>query len=307
MESLDITVKNGSNILEGTLYLPKKSVAHLGTIVVAHGAQMGERNHWLYKHLVKTMLPTGFSVLISDRRGSGKSTGSFDTASFQDLAEDLLVFINELSSQSLSPNNRIGLWGFSQGGWIAPIVAKKYFINFIILVSSTPFPVADQMEYALIEQLKFSGFSSGDIKDAVMINGLINDYYTGAVKKNDLISILKKFSKKKWYSVCSLPSVEEIPEAPEKTKWYQEIIFKEDYVKSLIQPILLINGENDPWIDSKGSLNYWEKNNPNVTVQLIQNANHYMLSATQLEKYSITGEINHQYTDLLKNWTGLIQ
>ncbi len=71
--------------------------------------------------------------------------------SFEDLAEDLIIFINKLSSLSLVPVNRVGLWGFSQGGWIAPPVAKKHNIDFIILVSSTTFPVAAQMEYVLID------------------------------------------------------------------------------------------------------------------------------------------------------------
>jgi len=107
MRKIEIQVQNNGAVLTGTLFQPADKIP-APTIVVAHGAQMGLQDHWLYQHLIDTASSLGASVLVTDRRGSGSSDGNIEEASFDELAEDLLSFIDHLKKKSYSaPGRRI--------------------------------------------------------------------------------------------------------------------------------------------------------------------------------------------------------
>ena len=87
--------------------------------------------------LANHLASLGIAVLRADKRGVGKSTGTFDqTVTCQDLADDALAAIAYLKTRKEIDASRIGLIGHSEGGLVATIMAAhSYDISFVILMA----------------------------------------------------------------------------------------------------------------------------------------------------------------------------
>ncbi len=66
----------------------------------------------------------GIASLVYDKRGTGASGGTF-TMDFELLANDLVAAADWLTAQPVIDETRIGVSGYSQGGWIGPLAASK--------------------------------------------------------------------------------------------------------------------------------------------------------------------------------------
>jgi hypothetical protein len=87
-------------------------------------------------------LQRGFAVLRYDKRGVGKSTGTYSGVStanseqmLADLSGDMAAGVRFLQAQPDIDRSRIGLMGASQAGWIIPLAAKETNVVFMILAS----------------------------------------------------------------------------------------------------------------------------------------------------------------------------
>jgi len=85
--------------------------------VALHGAASGVRDHLLYRHLHAVLPDVGVGVVTFDRRGEGESTGEASRGNFPLQARDALAVVEGIGVPVT------GLWGFSQGGWVAPMAA----------------------------------------------------------------------------------------------------------------------------------------------------------------------------------------
>src|SRR5688572_32193810 len=84
------------------------------------------------------------AVLGYDKRGVGGSTGDWRTASFEDLAGDVVAAFEYLRTRSDIDRDQIGLLGVSQAGWIMPLAAvRAKDIAFLISVSGAGIPAAE--------------------------------------------------------------------------------------------------------------------------------------------------------------------
>src|SRR5215207_1813681 len=107
METLK--VRNGAVTLAAS-FSPADDVA----IVALHGASDGTRGFFLYRHLHEVLPPAGIGVVTFDRRGEGASTGESSRGRFDVQVDDALAVAEAVGAE------RIGFWGYSQGGWVAP-------------------------------------------------------------------------------------------------------------------------------------------------------------------------------------------
>ena len=65
----------------------------------------------------------GFAVLTTDKRGVGKSTGSYERATYIDYAADLSAGLRFLRGRADIRREGVGMWGHSEGAWIVPLAA----------------------------------------------------------------------------------------------------------------------------------------------------------------------------------------
>jgi dipeptidyl aminopeptidase/acylaminoacyl peptidase len=100
----------------------------------------------------------GFVVLGFDKRGVGGSTGEYTSIRpgnsvrmFDLLATDVLAGVAALKARKDVDPRRIGLLGFSQGGWVAPLAASRTSdVSFVITVSGPAVTVGEEIAYSLL-------------------------------------------------------------------------------------------------------------------------------------------------------------
>jgi pimeloyl-ACP methyl ester carboxylesterase len=137
----EVSIDAGSGVrLAGTLTLPPGNGPFAAVILIG-GSGPNDRNedivgHKVFRLLADTITRRGVAVLRMDKRGIGKSTGSFPAATTKDFAQDVGADIDYLATRSDIDARRIGLVGHSEGGMIAPIVAgERPAVAFVVMLA----------------------------------------------------------------------------------------------------------------------------------------------------------------------------
>ena len=118
----DVRFSNGDIQLAGTLIAPTTGAKH-PAIILVHGSGAEDREYML--PFARFLVRHGIAVLGYDKRGVGGSTGDWNTASFDDLAGDVVAAFEYLKTRTDIDRAQIGLLGWSQAGWIMPLAAVR--------------------------------------------------------------------------------------------------------------------------------------------------------------------------------------
>jgi len=149
----DVSFKNKDLTLAGMLLLPGGK-GPFTTVVFIHGSGTSQRNSPWYVTVGKHLQDKGIAVLIPDKRGSEKSEGDWRQATFQDLAGDAIAAVDFVRTQKLFEFSDVGIMGFSQGGWIAPIVATEDSgLAFVISMSGPGVTTEEQLLYEEVNHI----------------------------------------------------------------------------------------------------------------------------------------------------------
>jgi dipeptidyl aminopeptidase/acylaminoacyl peptidase len=140
-----VTFHNGSATLAGTLVLPRLKSPCPGVVLI-HGSGDDTRDD--YRMFADHFAQHGIACLIYDKRGVGASTGSWRAGTFAELADDALAGVRLLAQHAEIDQQRIGLWGCSEGGWVAPLAASQSAqVRFVVAVSPPGMSPVAQEEY----------------------------------------------------------------------------------------------------------------------------------------------------------------
>ncbi|MDH4047393.1 MAG: alpha/beta fold hydrolase [Gammaproteobacteria bacterium] len=116
--------------LYGRLHLPDGNPPY-AAVVLVHGSGDDPGTEWLYNG--DFFVANGFAVLAYDKRGSGQSEGDF-TFNFEQLADDAGIVARHLADHVEIDADCIGLVGYSQGAWVAPLAASRHdVVKFVIV------------------------------------------------------------------------------------------------------------------------------------------------------------------------------
>ena len=138
-------------VLSGTLYLPPGD-GPFPAIVAHYGSDRWTRSP--YSGFVRLFTDKGIAILSYDKRGVGKSGGECcpfrDEGYFNLLAEDVLAGVRMISKHPSINFAQVGLWGFSQGGWVIPVVAASVpeEIAFTIIGSGPAVTLGETLAYS---------------------------------------------------------------------------------------------------------------------------------------------------------------
>jgi hypothetical protein len=131
--------------LVGTLLLPHQAQLPVPVVVIVHGASGQLRSD--YQNFADAFVLSGMGVFIYDKRGWGESTGDEGRSDIYRLADDLVDVITDL--QVHPAVSCLGLCGFSNGGWVAPLAAARVegSVQFLIACSASGVSPARQERY----------------------------------------------------------------------------------------------------------------------------------------------------------------
>jgi hypothetical protein len=122
--------------LAGTLLLPKDSGRH-PALVWVHAAGEAPRLRW--GDFTRAFVRDGFAVFSFDKRGVGESEGECcpaDKGHFNLATADAVGSVAAIRSRPEIDAGRIGLFGASQAGWIAPRAAvDSGHVAFVVLAA----------------------------------------------------------------------------------------------------------------------------------------------------------------------------
>jgi pimeloyl-ACP methyl ester carboxylesterase len=114
---------------------------------------------------------------LTDKRGSGRSTGDWRTAGFEELAADALAGVRFLHSQDRIDPDRIGLVGLSQGGRVVPVAAAlSDEVKFAVNVVGDAVSFGEQSFHELLNMARRAGLDANDTRELIELNRAAGHY-----------------------------------------------------------------------------------------------------------------------------------
>ncbi|WP_340681562.1 alpha/beta hydrolase [Amycolatopsis coloradensis] len=147
--------------LRGTVVAPEGGGPAPG-IVMVHGS--GEHDRDDYRAEAESFAKAGIATLIYDKRTEGYSLFERD---YSVLADDALAAVQALRSRPGVDPARVGVWGLSEGGWVAPLAASKSKdVAFVVTVGANGVSPDRQQSWAFETYLRRGGVT-GSMVDMV--------------------------------------------------------------------------------------------------------------------------------------------
>lgn len=167
--------------LFGRLQLPERSPPY-PAVVLVHGSGDSPGTEWFYNS--DFFVANGIAALTYDKRGTGRSEGEF-TFDFEQLARDAIAAVGVLLDEPDIAADRIGLSGYSQGAWVAPLAASMSdSIRFIIvnygMIESPAEEARLEMTQLLIDaEVGDSDLAQADQLIRAAVNLVANEFESG--------------------------------------------------------------------------------------------------------------------------------
>lgn len=162
-----VSIRSGNTTLAATLVMPAMKGKH-PAVVFAPGSSALSRDESSPFREFQPLVGNGIAILIYDKRGTGESGGDWQQESFEDLAGDVLAGVTYLKNRQEIDRKKIGVWGFSQGGWIAPLAASRSKdIAFVIMASGGGVTNEEAEINEQVARMRAQKLSDEEIKEAV--------------------------------------------------------------------------------------------------------------------------------------------
>lgn len=198
-----VTFDNAGFRLAGTVVLPQERGKY-PAVVFTHGSGTETRN--VTQSLAIALARHGIASLVYDKRGSGDSMGHWEVASMEDLANDALAGVEALRARDDIDGTRIGIYGYSQGGWIAPLVAATDpTIAFVIAGGVSGVNPMEQTIHHRTEVMHQDGFNTAAVRKAM---GLWRLIYRSNTKEERLEAQrqIDAVKSEPWFAASGLPA-----------------------------------------------------------------------------------------------------
>jgi len=224
----------------------------------------------------------GVAVLITDKRGTGRSTGQGARATFDDLAADALAGVHYLRHRPDIQHGAIGLHGSSLGGWIAPLAATQSDDVAFVVVESAPAVTPKEHERLRVaSQMRADALPGEAIAQAVAFMDLKFEVARTGAGWDRLMSSMAAGQRHGWLPYVNVPS------SLESLRWHWDHVFSYNplpVLQRLQVPMLVLYGKLDAIVPPKVHRVRMEQairaaGKDNVTVREFARANHGFFEA----------------------------
>jgi uncharacterized protein len=278
----EVQFRQGENLLAGTLFRPQTRGPHPAVaLVLGSGAQnrdYGGVGTAVGIHFARH----GFMCLAWDKPGVGKSTGDYNAQTFRDRAEEVLAAVRWLRSRADVLPNRVGIWGHSQGGMVAPLAAAlSNEVAFIIEVAGWQGPAWQQDPVRVEAELRADGFDEADVRRAKAFAQMRMDLIRGTGTFEELDRLQQPVKILPWFA--SVHQCDRILFYAARRTIEQDT---EPFWEKVRCPVLVIFGDKDTSSGPPDNLlavirrGLSKAGNQDVTVKIFPNADHSLCKTT---------------------------
>jgi len=171
----DVTYRNELQdvSLAGSLTLPRGEGSFPAVLLIS-GSGAQDRNGMVFEHqpfrvIADDLTRRGIAVLRVDDRGVGESTaGNVAAPTTADLATDVVAGVSFLAAHDRIDAGKLGLIGHSEGGIIAPLVARDDpRVAWLVLLAAPGVPGIDLLTSQNEALSLAAGHSAEDVKTGV--------------------------------------------------------------------------------------------------------------------------------------------
>ena len=163
-ESVDFVFESSGLQLSGIVDVPENGDAKALIIIVHSYGETDIRRWQTYADERRRFNAMGIATAVWDKPGQGQSEGVFDIdQSVYESAQEVLDAAAYLKRINAPGSNKIGLWGGSRAGWIAPIALSRDS-DFAFWVSISGTTAEDNFSYLLLSNLPHEGYPLAEVE-----------------------------------------------------------------------------------------------------------------------------------------------
>ena len=150
--------------LVGSLHLPDSQAPH-PLVVMMQGSGASDRtSNGYFPPIRDAFLAKGMATYAFDKPGCGDSSGDWRDHGLYDRADQVEAVVGSLLHHSEVDAEAVGVWGQSQGGWLAQMLAASLpDLSFAIANSGPSIDLPSQDLYNCEHTMRADGYSDADI------------------------------------------------------------------------------------------------------------------------------------------------
>jgi pimeloyl-ACP methyl ester carboxylesterase len=262
-------------VVDGTLVRPA-GTDPVPAVVLTHGAGLSSRYNLMLEALA--FAAAGVAAFVYDKPGLGSSTGAnWLLLSIEEQAAYVTTVAQHLRSRpDIGP---IGIWGFSQGGWVAPLVAaRRSDVAFVVMVSGAAVSPQEQYAQAFALRLAKGGVPDAEVEQAVRhLRAVWTSVNTGA-RLADLSGLYARADSATWGAQFPRLNFQW-----ELDWWRQNEVDAAAALRSLRVPVLALFGENDEAVPPRDNVPLLARHlaasgTGDYTITVLPGANHQLMT-----------------------------
>lgn len=282
------------NTLTGLLDVPADKTARALVIFVhGYGATRVVEQNW-YSDLRSRFAARGVASFVWDKPGSGASEGDFDiNQPVADSAREVIEAAAFLRARNAPGAERIGLWGVSRAGWIAPLaLAEDPELAFWISVSGVD--DKETFGYLLASNWTIKGYDQARIGDLLAQWRRGTEIIAEGGSYADYLVATEDYRADPFvqFVIGGNATLSEDTFLAQRAAWQASppsfdpetglVIYVDDFARLLSEidvPVLALFGEKDMSVDWRSSGRLYEQTigtNPNagLTIRTFPDGNH---------------------------------
>lgn len=216
-------------------------------VALLHPADDPSRRQFLFEHLAMVLPAHGIAVLRYNRRAWPPGRDVPYELQAEDLGHALQALAEEVGPVPT------GLWGFSQGAWVAVMAAAaRADLAFLVLVGCSAVSPARQMRYGTAEQLRGAGFGPESVAELAELREAYEGYQRGQLSRQQAQEVVDTLADRPWFELGWVPRV--LPEAPD---WDDMDFDPAPSISRIRCPVLAFYGA-DKWVPVRESISIWQ-------------------------------------------------
>lgn len=295
--------------LAGTLTLPP-GTARCPVVVAVHAAGAGTRDAPLHRHLASFLPALGIASFIYDRRGEGASGGR-PFAPLHVLAGDVRAAVSVVARQSRVRPGGVGLWGHSQGGWIAPLAAAgNGQVAFLVVVAGSGVTPHEQMIFATASLMREAGYGEQDVAQATRLRTRLHQlWHQDSGSPGQARALMREASSQPWYGLTYLGDPGQADDQALEATFGWDLDIR-PAVSQLQVPVLLFYGQTDRWVPIEPSIAVWQaalnQERAPLSVSRLPGCGHFPTLPADPADLDEAGPVSPLYEQVLASWLAAV-